>query len=122
MKIGNPADKPAPATAVHGVPNSHASANGLAHARGTRAAAEPAETAAPATTPAVPPSAEPSATLELSNAAAALLTGGTTPEFDAEKVARISKEIADGTFKIDPGAIADKLISNAQELLTKVQS
>jgi negative regulator of flagellin synthesis FlgM len=126
MKIGNPADKPAPATAVHGIPNSHASANGKAHAHGTRAAAAPVTTATPATTPttpaATPQSAEPSATLELSNTAATLLTGGTTPEFDAEKVARISKEIEDGTFKIDPGAIADKLISNAQELLTKVQS
>jgi negative regulator of flagellin synthesis FlgM len=127
MKIGNPADKSAQSTATHGVPNSHASANGLAHARGTRgttaapAAAEtpPATTTAPAATPT---SAEPSATIELSNTAASLLSGGTTPEFDAEKVARISKAIEDGTFKINPDAIADKLIANAQEALTKVQS
>ena len=125
MKIGNPADKTAQSTATHGVPNSHASANGVAHARGTRgtAAAPAAAETPPATAPAATPtSAEPSATIELSNTAASLLTGGTTPEFDAEKVARISKAIEDGTFKINPDAIADKLIANAQEALTKVQS
>ena len=108
MKIGNPADKPAPATVAHGggVPNSHASTVGVAHAAGTRA--EPP-------TPA-------SATIELSNTASTLLTGGATAEFDAEKVARISQAINDGSFKINPEAIADKLISNAQELLSKVQS
>ena len=109
MKIGHPADKTAQTNATHGVPNSHASANGFAHARGTRGTAAPA-------------AAEPSATIELSNTAASLLTGGATPEFDAEKVARISKAIEDGTFKINPDAIADKLIANAQEVLTKVQS
>ena len=40
---------------------------------------------------------------------------------DADKVARISAQIADGSFKINPEAIADKLIANAQELLAKVQ-
>ncbi|MES2991710.1 MAG: flagellar biosynthesis anti-sigma factor FlgM [Pseudomonadota bacterium] len=124
MKIGNPADKPAHSTATHGVPNSHASANGIAHARGTRATAAPvAPTEPPATTPVTtPPLSEPSATLELSNTAATLLTSGATAEFDAEKVARISKAIEDGTFQINPEAIADKLIANAQEVLTKVQA
>ena len=110
MKIGNPADKPAPTAVAHGggVPNSHASAAGLAHAAGTRAdtRADP--------TPA-------SATIELSNTASTLLTGGATAEFDAEKVARISQAIKDGSFRINPEAIADKLISNAQELLSKVR-
>ena len=32
-----------------------------------------------------------------------------------------SAPIADGSFKINPEAIADKLIANAQELLTKVK-
>jgi len=30
--------------------------------------------------------------------------------------------IEDGTFQINPEAIADKLIANAQEVLTKVQA
>ncbi len=53
--------------------------------------------------------------------ASTLLSGGTSGEFDADKVARVGQSIADGTFKINPEAIADKLIANAQELLTKVQ-
>ena len=105
MKIGNPADKPAP-TAV---------------GNGTPAAASNAAAAAP-TAGAIPAQADASAKIKLSNTAATLLTSGATAEFDAEKVARISKAIDDGTFKINPEAIADKLISNAQELLGKVQS
>jgi negative regulator of flagellin synthesis FlgM len=122
MKIGNPADKPAQTNATHGVPNSHASANGIAHARGTRGTAAPVATEPSATTPVTAPVApEPSTTLALSNTASTLLTTGSTPEFDAEKVARISKAIEDGTFQINPEAIADKLIANAQEVLTQVQ-
>ncbi len=43
--------------------------------------------------------------------------GGEDGSFDAAKVARISKAINEGKFTINPGAIADKLVSNAQELL-----
>ncbi|MEP7100290.1 MAG: flagellar biosynthesis anti-sigma factor FlgM [Burkholderiales bacterium] len=104
MKIGHPAEKPAavPAKAAPGTP---AAANGTATA-----------------TSAIPAQADASAKIELSNTASTLLTSGTTPEFDAEKVARISKAINDGSFKINPEAIADKLISNASELLGKVPS
>lgn len=100
MKIGNPADKPAPPVAGNGAP---AGANGTAPAAG-----------------AIPAQADASAKIELSNTAATLLTSGATAEFDAEKVARITKAIEEGTFKINPEAIADKLISNAAELLGKV--
>jgi negative regulator of flagellin synthesis FlgM len=41
--------------------------------------------------------------------------------FDADKVARISQAIANGTFKINAEVIADKLIANAEEVLSKVQ-
>ena len=65
---------------------------------------------------------ESSAKVELSHTAASLRSG--TPQasadFDADKVARISQAISDGSFKINPEAIADKLIANAQEVLTKV--
>jgi negative regulator of flagellin synthesis FlgM len=37
--------------------------------------------------------------------------------FDADKVAAIRQAIADGKFTIRADAIADKLISNVQELL-----
>lgn len=102
MKIGNPADKIAPAIIS------------------TPAPASTTNAAASAT--AIPAKADASAKIELSSTASTLLNGSSTPEFDAEKVARISKSIEDRSFKINPEAIADKLISNAQELLGKVQA
>ncbi len=65
--------------------------------------------------------AQPSAHVALSPAAAALANGadGTDGSFDAKKVDRIAQAIKDGQFKVNPEAIADKLIANAQELLGK---
>ena len=102
MKIGKPAEKPAPAA----VTNGHASTNGAAHAAQARSGA-------------VKPDA--SATIELSSTASTLLSSGSSAEFDVEKVSRISKAIEGGTFKINPEAIADKLISNAKEVLTQAK-
>ncbi len=65
-------------------------------------------------------SAEPSAQVELSTTAAQLAARGTDGVFDTQKVQRISDAIRDGKFQVDPGAIADKLIANAQELLGNV--
>lgn len=105
MKIGNPADKPAPLPAAASGPN----------ATGSAAEAAKAQQAATA----IPAAADASAKIELSSTAANLLSGSGTAEFDAEKVARVTKAIDDGSFKIDPEVIADKLIANAQELLSK---
>jgi negative regulator of flagellin synthesis FlgM len=106
MKIGQPADKPLPAAAAG------TAAPAAADAAKTAAAAGPGQAA---------PTVDASATVALSSTASTLLSGGTSGEFDADKVARVGQAIADGTFKINPEAIADKLIANAQELLTKVQ-
>ncbi len=99
MKIGKPAEKPAPVVTGNGAP----AANGTPQAGS-----------------AIPAQADASAKIQLSSTASTLLTSNATPEFDADKVARISKSVDDGTFKISPEAIADKLISNATELLGKV--
>jgi negative regulator of flagellin synthesis FlgM len=85
----------------------------------TRATANGESTTAarPATTGAASASAgEASAQVALSPAAATLISGGNT-SFDAAKVQRIAQAIRDGSFRINAGAIADKLIDNAQELL-----
>jgi negative regulator of flagellin synthesis FlgM len=100
MKIGNTPDKPAQVT------------NGT-----VQAAADPAKaTGAAAAGP------DASTQVALSSAAATLLSGTSSAEFDSAKVERISKAIADGTYSINAEAIADKLISNAQELLGKPQA
>ena len=103
MKIGHPADKPV--------------------AAGTPAAVDPAKAGQAQAAAAGPAAAaaDPSATVALSSTASTLLSGGASAEFDADKVARISAQLAAGTFKVNPEAIADKLIANAQELLAKVQ-
>jgi negative regulator of flagellin synthesis FlgM len=106
MKIGHPANKP------HAAP-----------AAGTPAPAADVAKTTPehkhATAAAAP---DPSSTVALSSTATTLLSGGSSADFDAGKVAQVSSAISGGTFKINPVTIADKLISNAQELLGKVQS
>jgi negative regulator of flagellin synthesis FlgM len=105
MKIGHPADKPLPAPAA-GTP---------------AASAEAAKASAGVAAGAATPTVDASATVALSSTASTLLSSGGAGEFDADKVSRIAGAIADGSFKINPEAIADKLIANAQELLTKVK-
>jgi negative regulator of flagellin synthesis FlgM len=107
MKIGNHPEK----TPLNGVANGTPSS-----------AANPTTTPATGSASAIPSTADASAKIELSATASTLLSSGVSDEFDAEKVSRISKAIEGGTFKINHEKIADKLISNAQELLTKVQS
>lgn len=58
-----------------------------------------------------------SATVTLSTAASTLMSGA-DPTFDAEKVARIKQSIADGSYVVNPEAIADKLIANAREVIS----
>ena len=108
MKIGHPAEKPASQAVTTSAQPAADVAKTLAAAAGT-AAKQTAK------------AADAGAKVELSSTAATLMSNDVSAEFDAEKVSRISDAISKGEFKINPEAIADKLISNAQELLTKAK-
>ncbi len=45
---------------------------------------------------------------------------GDVADIDTQKVAAVRASIQDGTFTVNPEAIADKLLSNAQDFLTPV--
>jgi len=59
--------------------------------------------------------------VDLSPEATMLSHASQDPSFDSAKVERIAQAIRDGSFSINPGAIADRLLSNAQELLDRSQ-
>ena len=44
-------------------------------------------------------------------------SGGNSEVFNADKVEAMKAAIADGSFKVNAEAIADKLLSNAAEML-----
>jgi negative regulator of flagellin synthesis FlgM len=100
MKIGplDPKQAPVPVAAER------KSASGTSGAAGPSAS----PTAAPA-----------SATVALSGMAALQVDPNGEGAFDAAKVERIAQAIRDGSLQIDAGAIADRLIANAQELLNR---
>lgn len=100
MKIGNTTD-----TAVNGP-------SGGARTEGTPSVARPPGKASLEGGP------EASAKVSLSTLAGDMMSG-TDASFDAEKVARVKQSIEDGSYKINPEAIADKLIANAQEVLAR---
>jgi negative regulator of flagellin synthesis FlgM len=63
---------------------------------------------------------EASARIELSSTASKLMSESSEEgTFDTEKVQRIAQAISEGKFSINAEAIADKLISNAQEMLSR---
>ena len=73
--------------------------------------------AAPAGGRTNPVAQEASAQVALSAAASLLVKVADDPTFDASKVERIAAAIRNGQYRINPEAIADKLIVNAEELL-----
>lgn len=60
-----------------------------------------------------------SAQVSISATGNAIADAGTDPSFDAAKVERIAQAIREGKFQVNPEKIADKLISNAQDLLKR---
>jgi negative regulator of flagellin synthesis FlgM len=67
------------------------------------------------------PASTSSAKVQISSTAKALMQGA-EGGFDQAKVDRLRQSISDGSYKINPEAIADKLIANAQDVLGKVSS
>lgn len=92
-----------------GQPDNKATLNPLAGDRRAEAAQGKKHDAVPA--------GEPGTHVALSAAALAAQDAGA--EFDAAKVERITRAIAEGKFQVNAEVIADKLIANAQELLSR---
>ena len=109
MKIGQPADK----TAISG-----GGPGGVSGTGAVRGGAAPSVKTAPGQP--VVGDAEASAKVELSSTAATLNQKAVNAEFDTEKVQQIAQAISDNRYQVNAEKIADKLISNAQELLGKV--
>ena len=80
-------------------------------AAGAEAAAASAAQARPA---------QPGVTVSLSASASALqgVGSGGSEVFNSEKVEAMKAAIADGSFKVNAEAIADKMLSNAAEMLS----
>jgi negative regulator of flagellin synthesis FlgM len=58
------------------------------------------------------------ATVKISNVAAgAMMATNAGPDVDLEKVRQVQAALAQGTYKVNPEAIADELIASAQALL-----
>ncbi len=58
-----------------------------------------------------------SESVQLSGASTQLQSTGEAVPFDVSRVSQIKQAIADGKFQINAGAIADRLISSARELV-----
>jgi len=83
-----------------------------------KAAAQPAAAVEGAAKGASAP--QPGVTLTLSANAQVGEAGGEV--FNAEKVEAMKQAIASGTFQVNPDAIADKLLSNAAEMLNAARN
>lgn len=115
MEIGNNPNRPVPQPA-----QDRASRPELSPQSGRVAtpAVQPNQTGArPEPIHANPPA---SAQVALSNSAVQLLSGGEQDDsFDAAKVERISRQIDEGKFEVNAEAVADRLLSNTRELLSR---
>ena len=114
MKIGTPPEL-AGASAQTGL--------AAKQARSPAAAAEDAAKGANAASTASSTAATPSAAVTVSSLAAQALgaNGRTSADFDANKVKAVRSAIEKGTFKVNAEAIADKMLSNAEEMISRVR-
>jgi len=90
-----------------------------------KAAAAPAAGAevAAAAGPAAAAKPQAGVTVTLSSTTQAMSAGGSSSDvFNAEKVEAMKQSIASGSFQVNPEAIADKMLSNAAEMLSASRS
>lgn len=106
MKVGQPADVPKVST-----PPSAASG-----------AAAPAKKEAAATATSSASSSGVAVTVSTSVRSLEQANRGETADIDTDKVNAVRQAIEDGTYAVNPEAIADKLLSNAQEMLNRTQN
>lgn len=106
MKIGQPSELPASVTST---------VSGAA-----QKAAQSSNAAANANTNAAQSTRSAGVAVTVSTAARALeKPERTEPEVDTAKVASVRAAIQDGSYTVNAEAIADKLLSNAQEMLDR---
>ncbi len=103
----------------------------LANARSTQAAAARQQAQAAAPAPAAEAAAQGASRtaaaggaaagvpVTLSNAARAAEAGRAPGDFDAAKVKAVKAAIENGTFRVNAEAVADKLLDNAYETLSR---
>ncbi|MCB1980088.1 MAG: flagellar biosynthesis anti-sigma factor FlgM [Burkholderiaceae bacterium] len=105
MKIGQPPE----------LPSAVAQANAAKQAKTAASAAE-----AGAKVPAPAASAAAGVPVTLSRTAREIeQTGRNQGDFDAGRVKAVRSAIESGTFKVDAGAIADKMLANAEEIISR---
>lgn len=107
MKIGQPSDIPSPVPSTVSGAAQKAAQKSSASTAATTSAAEGTRSAGVAVT--------------VSTLARALEKPdrSDTADVDVQKVAAVKAAIKDGTFVVNAEAIADKLLSNAQEMLNR---
>lgn len=106
MKVGQPADLPKVST-----PSSTASG-----------AAAPAKKEAAATATSAASSSGVAVTVSTSVRSLEQANRGEAADIDTEKVNAVRQAIEDGTYVVNAEVIADKLLSNAQEMLNRTQN
>lgn len=107
MKVGQPADLPKVSTPPA------AAASG---------AAAPAKKEAAATAASTASSSGVAVTVSTAVRNLAQANRGEAADIDTEKVNAVRQAIEDGTYVVNPEVIADKLLSNAQEMLNRTQN